>query len=66
MGARILGVADRSMVIPGTAADWEAWTGLPFPATGDDVVPRALGPVHFDREADLGTYVEENLWMQHA
>jgi hypothetical protein len=66
LGARILGVARRSMVIPGTVAEWENWTGLAFPATGDYVVPEALAPVHIDRDADTGTYVEDNLWMQHA
>ena len=65
MGARILGVARRSMVIPGTVAEWEAWTGLAFPATGDYVVPEALAPVHVDLEQDLATYIEDNLWMQH-
>jgi hypothetical protein len=38
---------------------------MPLPATGDYVVPDALGLVHVDRELDLGVYVEENLWVQH-
>lgn len=54
------------MVIPGTAAEWEKWTGLSFRSTGDYIVPDALGPVQFNRDADTGTYAEENLWMQHA
>jgi len=29
------------------------------------VVPDALGLVDIDRDADRGTYVEENLWMRH-
>lgn len=65
MGARILGVARRSMVVPGTVADWQGWTGLVFPTSGDYVVPEALSPVRVDRERDLVTYVEDNLWMQH-
>jgi hypothetical protein len=65
MGARILGPAARSMTIEGTVAEWESWAGMPFPATGDYVVPDALNLVHIDREADRGTYVEENLWVQH-
>jgi hypothetical protein len=28
-------------------------------------VPDALGLVDIDREHDTGTYVEENLWVQH-
>jgi GNAT superfamily N-acetyltransferase len=65
MGARILAAAPRSMVIEGTVPEWQDWTGMVFPATGDYVVPEALGLVHIDREADLGRYEEENLWVQH-
>lgn len=65
MGARVLGPASRSMVVEGTVADWESWTGMAFPATGDYVVPDCLGLVRIDRERDQGVYVEENLWVQH-
>jgi hypothetical protein len=27
--------------------------------------PRGLAPVWIDREADLGTYFEPNVWMRH-
>ncbi|MEF2277654.1 hypothetical protein V3W47_05030 [Deinococcus sp. YIM 134068] len=65
MGAGILGPARRSMVIEGTVAEWEAWTDMLFPVTGSYVVPEALNLVHIDRERDRGTYVEENLWVEH-
>jgi hypothetical protein len=65
MGARILGPAPRSMVIEGTVAEWETWADMPFPATADYVVPDALNLVHIDRTRNRGTYVEENLWVQH-
>jgi hypothetical protein len=29
------------MTIPGMLADWEGWTGLTFPESGDYVVPGA-------------------------
>ena len=54
------------MVITGSVADWEGWTGMAFPDSGSYVVPDALNLVEIDREADRGTYVEENLWMRHA
>jgi hypothetical protein len=38
---------------------------MPFPVSGDYVVPDALGLVHVDREQDLASYVEENLWVRH-
>lgn len=65
MGAVILGAAERSMIIEGTVAEWASWTGMIFPATGDYVVPGALGMVHLDLERNRGTYVEENLWVEH-
>jgi len=65
MGARILAPAPRSMVITGTVAEWEAWTDMVFPETGAYVVPDALGLVDIDRDRDIGTYIEENLWVQH-
>ncbi|HEY0735372.1 MAG TPA: hypothetical protein VGD69_10745 [Herpetosiphonaceae bacterium] len=66
LGARILKVAPRSMVIPGTVAEWEAWAAMPFPESGGYVVPGALSPVTIDREQDRGEYVEPNVWMRHA
>jgi GNAT superfamily N-acetyltransferase len=66
LGAELLGTAANSMVITGSVADWEAWTGMVFPETDRYVVPDALGLVDIDCEADTGTYVEENLWMRHT
>lgn len=66
LGASILGPASRSMVITGTVAEWEQWTSMAFPETGSYVVPEALNLVEIDRQADRGTYVEENLWMRHS
>lgn len=66
MGARTIGVAVRSMTIVGSVAEWEAWTGMVFPESGAYVVPDALNLVHIDRDVDRGTYLEENLWMQHV
>jgi hypothetical protein len=66
LGATILGAARRSMVITGSVAEWESWTEMVFPQTDRYVVPDALGLVEINREIDQGTYVEDNLWMQHA
>lgn len=65
LGATILAPAPDSMVITGTVADWESWTGMAFPQTGSYVVPEALDLVAIDRAADTGTYRETNLWMRH-
>jgi hypothetical protein len=66
LGAAILGPSEPSMTISGTVAEWESWTKMAFPETGRYIVPDALDPVDIDRERDRGTYLESNLWMQHA
>ncbi len=65
MGARIVGPAPRSMVIPGTVAEWEQWADMLFPVSGQYVVPEALNLLQVDREQDTAVYSEENLWVQH-
>ena len=43
LGARVATPLPRSMRITGTVAEWEEWTGLAFPQTGDYVFPEGLG-----------------------
>jgi GNAT superfamily N-acetyltransferase len=66
LGAEILGMASRALVIVGTVADWERWTDMRFPDSGSYVVPGALQPVVIDRQADEGRYEDPNVWMRHA
>jgi len=65
MGAVILAVAPRTIVIEGTVADWERWTDMRFPDSGPYVVPGALQPLVIDRAQDLGRYEDPNVWMRH-
>jgi hypothetical protein len=65
LGGRIVRPAPRSMTMRGTVADWERWTGLAFPESGEYVVPFATRTVSIDREADAGTYHDENVWIVH-
>jgi GNAT superfamily N-acetyltransferase len=65
LGAEILGVCLGSLLVTGTVAEWEEWTGMAFPDTGSYVVEDALVPVEIDRDADVGRYVEPNVWMRH-
>jgi hypothetical protein len=53
------------MLISGTVAEWESWTELAFPESGDYVFPDGLAPVTVDREHDRATYWEPNVWMVH-
>jgi GNAT superfamily N-acetyltransferase len=64
-GGTIDRVAPRSMVIPGTLAEWRDWTGLPFDVTGPVEVPKALAPVMCDAEHGHAVYVEPNVWVRH-
>jgi hypothetical protein len=65
LGARVVKACPRSMRVHGRVDEWEAWAGMRFPDSGRYVVPGALVPVEIDREADLGVYVEPNVWMLH-
>jgi len=55
----------RSMRITGSVADWESWTRMRFPETGDYVFPAGLATVHIDRDHDMGQYWEPNVWLVH-
>ena len=38
---------------------------MAFPESSDYVFPEGLSTVGIDREADLGSYWEPNVWMVH-
>jgi hypothetical protein len=65
LSAMILKPEPRSLRITGTVAEWESWTGLPLPESGQYVFPQGLAPLVVDREADVGRYWEPNVWMRH-
>jgi len=66
LGARVLAPAPSSQTMTGTVGQWEDWTGLVFPDTGRYVIPDGLSTLHIDKAADVGTYIEPNVWMQHS
>ena len=65
LGARIIKVCPKSMLIEGTIGEWEKWTGMKLPESGKYIVPGALVPVNIDKQNDKGTYIEPNVWMAH-
>ena len=65
LGARVATSLPHSMRITGTVRDWEMWTDLALPESGDYVFPYGLAPVSVDRDSDQGTYWEPNVWMIH-
>ena len=66
LGAEILAAAPASQTMTGTVEEWEGWTGLPLPESGDYVIPDGLSLLRVDREADEGVYHEPNVWMRHC
>jgi len=65
-GARIIKPCHEAMTISGTCTEWEQWTGLKFPQSGQYIIPGALNPMIMDIEKDEGVYIEPNVWMQHS
>ncbi len=65
LGGRIVRAAPRSMEIRGTIPDWEAWTGLRYPDSGDYVLATATSPMTIDRDRDEGVYYDQNVWIVH-
>jgi hypothetical protein len=65
LGAEILLAEPRSQRITAPVARWEAWTKLALPASGHYVFPEGLAPLTVDREADIASYWEPNVWVRH-
>jgi hypothetical protein len=65
MGARIIKPCHQAMSIRGTRLEWETWTGMKFPQSGQYVISGALNPMEMNIEKGEGIYVEPNVWMVH-
>jgi hypothetical protein len=65
LGATVVKPEPRSLNITSTVGDWEAWTGLTFPESGDYWFPGGPATVTIDRDQDEGRYFEPNVWMHH-
>jgi hypothetical protein len=66
LAARVGPPLPRSLRITGSVDEWDSWTGLIFPESGNYVFPHGLAPVTIDRSADIGRYWEPNVWMLHS
>jgi len=66
LGAAVVKPEPHSLRITGTASEWEDWTGMAFPDSGDYWFPGGLATVHIDREEGRGSYWEPNVWMHHT
>lgn len=66
LGATILRCAPTSQTMTGTVAEWESWTGMALPSSGDYVIPQGLSVLRLNRAEDIGVYHEPNIWMRHV
>jgi len=66
LGAAVLKPEPRSLRITGTVAEWEEWTGMTYPESGDYWFRGGLAPVAIDRDGNRGSYWEPNVWMRHG
>lgn len=64
-GASVLKAESRSLRITAPVSDWERWTDLEFPETGEYWFPGGLATLAIDRAEDRGRYFEPNVWMHH-
>jgi len=65
LGGRIVKPCHESKTIRGTCAEWELWTKMKFPQSGEYLIPDALVPIQMDIEKDEGVYIEPNVWIIH-
>jgi hypothetical protein len=63
-GAEILRVVHDSIIIDAPIGDWERWTGLELPGSGEHVIEGAQTPVVVDRHRGNARYSEPHLWIR--
>lgn len=66
LGANVLCIAPRSMVVTEAVSMWEEWTGMRFPESGEYTVPGALSLINIDLARNVGSYEEPNIWIHYA
>ena len=65
LGGRVATPLPESLRITGTVGEWETWTGMAFPETGEYVFPEGLATLRIDVAEDRGSYWEPNVWIVH-
>lgn len=66
LGGKIVKICHESKIIRGTRAEWEQWTHLKFPQSGQYIISGALNPIKMNIEENKGIYIEPNVWMVHT
>lgn len=66
LGAKVLGCSPKSMTYEGTIKEWESWTELRFPQSGEYIIAGGGSPLKIDRESNNGTYYDPNVWVAYS
>ena len=61
-----LALWSRRFADPLSDAEWEEWTGMTYPESGDYWFRGGLATVAIDRDGNRGSYWEPNVWMRHG
>jgi GNAT superfamily N-acetyltransferase len=64
-GGVLVRPAPHAMTFRAPVADWESWTGMRFPESGQYIIPGGLQPIEIDCERDEGIYYDPNIWVVH-
>lgn len=65
LGGQIIKPCHQAMLITGSIAQWESWSGMKLPESGEYVIPGALNPITVDYATNQATYIEPNVWTVH-
>ncbi|MGE5260825.1 MAG: hypothetical protein ACM3MH_08095 [Actinomycetota bacterium] len=65
-GGKIVGLAERSMVVHEPLPFWESWSRQQFEASGSYALEGAIAPIKIDVDRGIGTYEEPNVWVAYA
>lgn len=65
VGGRRLTVVEDALVIEAPVRDWEAWTELAMPTSGQYVISGGQSPLVVDRERGTGRYSETHVWYEY-
>lgn len=65
-GGIIIKVCHDAKTIRGNLSEWETWSGMKFPQSGQYIISGALNPIQMDIETDEGVYIEPNVWIRHS
>jgi GNAT superfamily N-acetyltransferase len=65
-GGKIVGLAERSMVVHEPLPFWENWSKQRFETSGNYALEGTIAPVKIDVDRKTGTYEEPNVWVAYA